>query len=159
MHRLNDILLVEDNPYDVELMSAEFRRLHLPNDLIVARDGEEALDYLYRQGKFQRRLHGNPALILLDIRMPKVNGIEVLHQIKHDTELREIPIVIITAYPEAKRIVESTNLEVAFIEKPLDGEKLRRILSLAGMYTPRHDRAPHRTERAREGTSVSSHAG
>ncbi len=150
MPRISDILLVEDNPYDVELISAELRKARLPNDLIVARDGEEALEYLYRQGKFQRRATGNPSLILMDIRMPKVNGIEVLHQVRDDESLREIPVAIITSYPESKGIIETTNLEVAFFSKPIDGEKLLQILAIAGIHAGKRDRAPHRTDRPKE---------
>jgi CheY-like chemotaxis protein len=151
MVRPNDILLVEDNPYDVELMAAEFRRSRLANELIVARDGEEALDYLYRQGKFQRRVAGNPALILLDIRLPKVNGIEVLHQIRHDSELLNIPVAVITSYPEARSILDTSGIDVEFFEKPLDGDKLQRILALAGCTTAKRDKAPQKSDRNRPG--------
>jgi CheY-like chemotaxis protein len=125
MNQTNEVLLVEDNPYDVELMSIGFKKHKLGGELIVARDGEEALDYLYRQGKFQRRLQGNPSLILLDVRMPRVNGIEVLHQIKNDDDLKDIPVIVLTAYPEVKSIINETDVSVAFMEKPVNFEKLQ----------------------------------
>jgi CheY-like chemotaxis protein len=153
MLRAKDILLVEDNPYDVELMATEFRKARLSNELIVARDGEEALDYLYRHGKFQRRMAGIPALILLDIRLPKVNGIEVLHQIRHDADLRQIPIAVITSYPEARSVIDTTDLEVSFFEKPLDSDKLQRILAMAGFTFSKRDRAPQKSDRSRAGIS------
>lgn len=133
MIRVKDILLVEDNPYDVELMSFEFKKLHVANNLIVARTGEEALDYLYRQGKFQRRNPLNPALIILDIRLPKMNGIEVLHQIKNDAALRDIPVAIILAYPEARDVLDLGQLSVTLYKKPIDLEKLQTILRQASV--------------------------
>jgi DNA-binding response OmpR family regulator len=109
-------------------MSHGFTKHRIGTELVVARDGEEALDYLYRQGKFQRRLPGNPSLILLDVRIPKVNGIEVLHQIKNDDDLKNIPVVVLTAHPEVKSIIGETDVSVAFMEKPVDFERLDAIV-------------------------------
>lgn len=115
-----EILLVEDNPYDIELITECFKKWDLDGQLMVARDGEEALDYFYKRGKFQRRTGPNPSLLILDLRLPKVNGIEVLHIIKNDDQLKNIPVVVVTAYPEVKDLLEIENLSIDCIEKPVE---------------------------------------
>lgn len=120
MSELKRILLAEDNPKDVELTLAALEENNLANEVIVVRDGAEALDYLYRRGKFEGRENQNPAVILLDIKMPKVDGIEVLKKIKTDGNLRTIPVVILTSSREDKDVLKSYDLGVnAYVVKPV----------------------------------------
>src|SRR5215471_3720724 len=91
------ILLVEDDPKDVELTMSALEEYNLSNEVVVASDGEEALDYLYHRGKFQRRSGDNPAVLLLDLKLPKVDGLEILQKIKQDEQLRMIPVVVLTS--------------------------------------------------------------
>jgi CheY-like chemotaxis protein len=102
MTKLKRILLAEDNPKDVELTLAALEELHLANEVLVVGDGAEALDYLYRRGRFKLREAENPAVVLLDLKMPKVDGLEVLRTIKEDENLRAIPIVVLTSSREEK---------------------------------------------------------
>lgn len=115
------ILFAEDNENDVELTLTALNEYHLANEVIVVPDGEEALDYLYYRGKYQSREKGNPALVLLDIKMPKVDGIEVLRRIKSDQQLKMIPSVILTSSREERDLIESYKLGVnAYVVKPVD---------------------------------------
>jgi CheY-like chemotaxis protein len=95
MGTIGRILLVEDDPKDVELTLMALEEYHLANEVVVTQDGEEALDYLYRRGNFTTRANSNPALLLLDLNLPKVDGLEVLQQIKSDDQLRLIPVVML----------------------------------------------------------------
>ena len=97
MADLKRILLAEDSRNDVELTLAALAEHNLANEVVVVRDGAEALDYMYRRGKYAMRTAGNPAVVLLDIKMPKVDGVEVLRQIKSDENLRNIPVVMLTS--------------------------------------------------------------
>src|SRR6266851_10053320 len=97
MTDIRSILLAEDNPRDVELTLEALARHNLANEVTVVQDGAEALDYLYRRGKYQDRSSGNPAVMLLDIKMPKVDGLEVLQTIKSDAALKAIPVVLLTS--------------------------------------------------------------
>jgi len=118
---LKRILLVEDDPRDVELILEALGDYHLANEVIVANDGEEALDYLYRRGNFNARHSDNPAVVLLDLKLPKVSGMEVLKQIRADEKLKMIPIVILTSSREDKDWLESYKLGVnAYVVKPVD---------------------------------------
>src|SRR5437879_2868711 len=94
---LKSILLAEDDPRDVELTLAALDENNLANKVAVARDGEEALDYLYCRGKYQSRTRGNPIFVLLDLKMPKVSGLEVLRQVKADPQLKTIPVIVLTS--------------------------------------------------------------
>ena len=107
-----EILLVEDDPRDVELTLAALEAHNLANRVTVARDGAEALDYLYRRGKYGGRPVGHPLVMLLDLKMPKVDGLEVLRQVKGDPALRTIPVVILTSSRQDQDIVESYSLGV-----------------------------------------------
>jgi len=121
MTDLKRILLVEDNPKDVELTLSALEEHKLANEVVVTRDGAEALDYLFRRAQFKMRGNGNPAVILLDLKMPKVDGLEVLRQIKSDRELKTIPVVMLTSSREEKDLVTSYNLGVnAYVVKPVD---------------------------------------
>jgi len=121
MGEIGRILLVEDDLKDVELTLTALDEYNLANEVIVARDGEEALDYLNRRGKFETRINGNPALMLLDLKLPKVDGLEVLRRVKCDEELKMIPVVMLTSSREERDIVESYKLGVnAYVVKPVN---------------------------------------
>jgi CheY-like chemotaxis protein len=105
MSALGRILLVEDDPKDIELTLTTLEEYNLANEVVVTGDGEEALDYLYRRGAFATRSNGNPAVLLLDLKLPKVDGLEVLQQIKSDEKLRMIPVVVLTSSHEERDMV------------------------------------------------------
>jgi CheY-like chemotaxis protein len=121
MDGLKAILLAEDNIHDIELTLEALQEYNLANEVEVVRDGSEALDYLYRRGPYQDRTSGNPAVVLLDLKMPKVDGLEVLRKIKSDVELRSIPVVVMTSSREESDIVQGYALGVnAYIVKPVN---------------------------------------
>jgi CheY-like chemotaxis protein len=121
MSALGRILLVEDDPKDIELTLTTLEEYNLANEVVVTHDGEEALDYLYRRGAFTTRLNGNPAVLLLDLKLPKVDGLEVLQQVKSDEKLRMIPVVVLTSSREESDMVASYTLGVnAYVVKPVD---------------------------------------
>jgi CheY-like chemotaxis protein len=118
---LKRILLAEDNANDVELTLTALRANSLANEVIVVRDGAEALDFLYRRGPFANREPGLPALMLLDLKMPKVDGLEVLRAVKADPDLRKLPVVVLTSSREEQDLVHSYDLGVnAYVVKPVD---------------------------------------
>lgn len=118
---LRRILLAEDSANDVELTLAALAEHHLANQVDVVPDGAEALDYLFRRGRYAERIPGNPAVVLLDLKMPKVNGIEVLEAIRHDPALRTTPIVMLTSSREEGDLVRSYELGVnAYVVKPVE---------------------------------------
>lgn len=120
MNDLRRILLAEDDPRDVELTLAALSENNLANDVEVARDGEEALDYLYRRGRFASRPEGQPVVVLLDLKMPKVDGIEVIRQLKSDEKMRSLPVVVLTSSRESRDLEECYRLGVnAFVVKPV----------------------------------------
>ncbi len=120
MNEFKTILLAEDSPQDVEMTLTALAAHNLANEVVVVNDGAEALDYLYRRGKFQLRPVGNPAVVLLDLKMPKVSGLEVLRQIKQDEALRAVPIVMLTSSREEQDLVNSYRLGVnAYVVKPV----------------------------------------
>jgi CheY-like chemotaxis protein len=121
MEKFRRILLVEDDPRDVELTLTALDDYKLANEVVVCRDGQEALDYLFGRGKFSDRANENPAVILLDLKLPKVDGLEVLEQIKSDERLRLIPVVMLTSSHEEKDMMRSYKLGVnAYVVKPVD---------------------------------------
>jgi len=121
MNELGRILIVEDDPKDVELTLTALEEYNLANEVVVTRDGEEALDYLYCRGNFKMRTSENPAVLLLDLKLPKVDGLEVLQQIKSDEKLRMIPVVVLTSSREERDMVASYKLGVnAYVVKPVD---------------------------------------
>ena len=135
MNGLNRILLVEDNPKDVELALAALDEHKLANEVVVARDGAEALDYLYQRGQFKMRSPGNPAVILLDLKMPKVDGLEVLRQIKSDADLKTVPVVMLTSSREEKDLVASYNLGVnAYVVKPVHFQQFVDAVKELGVF-------------------------
>jgi CheY-like chemotaxis protein len=135
MSNLGRILLVEDDPKDVELTLTALEEYKLANEVIVARDGEEALDYLYRRGAFATRATDNPAVLLLDLKLPKVDGLEVLQQIKTDTKLKLIPVVVLTSSHEERDMVTSYKLGVnAYVVKPVDFHEFVNAVKELGIF-------------------------
>jgi DNA-binding response OmpR family regulator len=121
MEKLKRILLVEDDPYDVELTLTGLSDSHIANEVVVARDGEVALNFLHRRGKFAGRTDGNPVVVLLDLKLPKVGGLEVLRQLKTDETLKMVPVVILTSSHEDRDMVEGYKLGTnAYVVKPVD---------------------------------------
>ena|SRR6266404_1166954 len=121
MPELKRILLVEDNAKDVELTLAALDQHHLANEVVVLRDGEQALHYLQKQGDFKSRPNGNPVVVLLDLKMPKVDGLEVLKQMRTNPQLRMIPVVMLTSSREESDLVQSYKLGVnGYVVKPVD---------------------------------------
>jgi DNA-binding response OmpR family regulator len=129
------ILLVEDDPRDVELTMTALAEYNLSNEVVVASDGEEALDYLYYRGKFQRRSGENPAVLLLDLKLPKVDGLEVLKTLKSDDTLKMIPVVVLTSSREEKDMVASYRLGVnAYVVKPVDFHEFVNAIKELGIF-------------------------
>jgi DNA-binding response OmpR family regulator len=120
MSELGRILLVEDDPRDVELTLTALDEYNLANEVVVARDGEQALDYLYRRGAFSARPSDDPAVMLLDLKLPKVDGLEVLQKMRSDERLKLIPVVVLTSSHEENDIMRSYKLGVnAYVVKPV----------------------------------------
>ena len=118
---LKPILLVEDDPRDLELTLLALERSQLANDVVVVRDGEAALDYLMRAGEYAQRPEGNPAVILLDLKLPKVNGLEVLQAVRATEPLRSVPVVMLTSSHEESDVLRSYQLGVnAYVVKPVE---------------------------------------
>jgi CheY-like chemotaxis protein len=135
MSTLGRILLVEDDPKDVELTLTALEDYKLANEVVVAHDGAEALDYLYRRGNFANRSTDNPAVLLLDLKLPKVDGLEVLEQIKADAKLRLIPVVVLTSSHEEKDMVTSYKLGVnAYVVKPVDFHEFVNAVKELGIF-------------------------
>jgi CheY-like chemotaxis protein len=127
--------LVEDDPGDVELTLAALEENNLANKVAVVNDGEEALDYLYRRGKFKMRSGGNPIVVLLDNKMPKVNGLEVLKTIKADEDLKTIPIVVLTSSRETPDLIEFYKHGVnAYVVKPVDFFEFMKAIRQTGIF-------------------------
>jgi CheY-like chemotaxis protein len=132
---LKKILLAEDNPKDAELTMMALRESNIANEVIHVKDGEEALDFFYCRGKFENRNSGNPIVAFLDLKMPKVGGLEVLKQIKSDPELKTIPIVILTSSREERDLVDGYKLGVnAYVVKPVDFEKFVQTIKDIGIF-------------------------
>jgi DNA-binding response OmpR family regulator len=135
MNKLGRILLVEDDPKDVELTLTALEEYNLANEVIVARDGEEALEYLYSRGKFKTRSSDNPAVMLMDLKLPKVDGLEVLKQIKSEEKLRMMPVVVLTSSKEEKDMVASYKLGVsAYVVKPVDFHEFVNAIKELGVF-------------------------
>jgi len=133
--KLKRILLAEDNPRDIELALEALEEHHLANDVVVVRNGAEALDYLYRREAFAGRPEGNPAVVLLDLKMPKVDGLEVLRQIKTDETLKVVPIVMLTSSREEQDLVKSYRLGAnAYVVKPIDFQQVIEAIHQLGLF-------------------------
>jgi CheY-like chemotaxis protein len=140
-----EILLVEDNPNDVELTLQALRASHLANEIKVVRDGAEALDFIMCRGPYaDRDINNGPKVILLDLKLPKVDGIEVLRQAKADPRTKMIPIVVLTSSTQDKDIVESYQLGVnSYIAKPVDFQQFTESVNHLGLYWLVYNRSPH----------------
>ena len=129
------ILVVEDDPRDVELTLTALDEHKLANEVVVVRDGQEALDYLYRREQFASRPEESPAVVLLDLKLPKVNGLEVLQQIRSDERLKMIPVVVLTSSHEERDMVTSYKLGVnAYVVKPVDFHEFVNAVKELGMF-------------------------
>ncbi len=130
-----NILLVEDNPDDVELTIHALEKNNITNPVKIVRDGQEALDYLFHKGKYANSKHDLPNLILLDLKLPKVDGIEVLKEIKYDRKLKLIPVVVLTSSKEESDVVKSYDLGVnSYIRKPVDFDQFVETVKQIGFY-------------------------
>ena len=143
MNKLHSILLAEDNPHDVELTLSALAEHNLANEVDVAHDGEEALDYLYHRGRFALRTNGHPAVVLLDLKMPKVDGLEVLRAIKADPNLKNIPVVMLTSSREESDLPRSYALGVnAYVVKPVDFQTFVEAVKQIGVFWAIHNEPP-----------------
>lgn len=132
---LGRILLAEDDPNDVELTLIALADFHVANEVVVVGDGEEVLDYLYRRGSFKMRSEGNPVVVLLDLKMPKMDGLEVLRAIKADEQFRTIPVVVLTSSREESDLAESYHLGVnAYVVKPVDFHEFVDAVKQLGVF-------------------------
>ena|SRR5438270_10603526 len=135
IHDEVEILYVEDDAADVELTLAAMRRSKMANTIHVARDGAEALDFIFCQGSHTGREFLAPKLVLLDLKLPKVNGIEVLRAIRSDPRTEFVPVVILTSSLEQKDLIDSYKLHVnSYVQKPVDFEKFQQIVQQLGLY-------------------------
>jgi CheY-like chemotaxis protein len=146
MAGLKPILLVEDNPNDIELTLAALESSQLANEIVICRDGAEALDFVYRRGPHEKRLAQDPAVVLLDLKLPKVDGLEVLAKIKGDPVTRGIPVVMLTSSREETDVVRSYDLGVnAFVVKPVAfDEFFAAIKELGVFWALLNEPPPHR---------------
>lgn len=135
-HEIVEILLVEDNPSDLELALHALKRNNLANHIEIARDGAEALDFIFATGAFSHRnVENGPRVILLDLKLPKVDGLEVLRRVKADPRTRSIPVVVLTSSREERDIVESYELGVnSYITKPVDFDQFTEAVRALGYY-------------------------
>jgi two-component system, response regulator len=131
-----ELLLVEDDPNDVELTLMALRKHKLANKIHVVRDGEEALDFLFCREQYARRaINGPPKVILLDLKLPKISGLEVLKAIKDDPRTRAVPVVVMTSSREQRDMLEGYRLGVnSYIQKPIDFEQFQAIIQQLGYY-------------------------
>ncbi len=135
MEALGRILLVEDDRKDVELTLTALDEYNLANEVVVTVDGEQALDYLHCRGSYMRRARDNPAVLLLDLKLPKVDGLEVLKQVKGDERLRMIPVVVLTSSHEEKDMLASYKLGVnAYVVKPVDFHEFVNAIKELGVF-------------------------
>jgi CheY-like chemotaxis protein len=132
---LKPILLVEDNPHDLELTLIALSKSQLANEVVIARDGAEALEYLMCKGEFAGRQAGNPAVVLLDLKLPKVDGLEVLKEIRQTKGLSSIPVVMLTSSKEEQDLLRSYELGVnAYVVKPVDFNEFVRAIADLGIF-------------------------
>jgi CheY-like chemotaxis protein len=134
-NELGRILIVEDDPRDVDLTLMALEDYKLANQVVITRDGQEALDYLYCQGQFHTRSEGNPAVVMLDLKLPKVDGLEVLMQVRSDENLKMIPVVVLTSSHEEKDMMRSYKLGVnAYVVKPVDFHEFVNAVKELGVF-------------------------
>lgn len=133
--RTKTLLLVEDNRDDEELTLRALRRSNIANEVVVARDGVEALDYLFRRNAFADRPPGLPQLVLLDLKLPRLNGLEVLQQIRAEPSTRLLPVVVLTSSREDRDLVDSYSLGAnSYIQKPVDFTQFQEAVRTLGLY-------------------------
>ena len=143
MAELKPLLLVEDSANDLELTLAALAQIPLENRIEVARDGAEALDYIFRRGAFEDRASADPAVVFLDLKLPKVDGLEVLARVKGDPATRNLPIVVLTSSREESDIVRSYNLGVnAFVVKPVGFKEFFEVIRELGIFWTTRNEAP-----------------
>jgi CheY-like chemotaxis protein len=135
MMHIKRILLVEDDPRDMELTLEALGQFNLANEVVVVRDGAEALDFLFKRGEYSGRTNGNPAVILLDLKLPKVSGLEVLKQIKESKDLKTIPVVILTSSREERDLQEGYSLGTnAYVVKPVKFQEFFEAVKQLGAF-------------------------
>jgi CheY-like chemotaxis protein len=135
MEKLGRILLVEDDPKDVELTMTALEEYNLANEVVVVGDGEEAIDYLHCRGAYATRTSDNPAVMLLDLKLPKVDGLEVLQHVKSDEKFRLIPVVVLTSSREEKDMVASYKLGVnGYVVKPVNFHEFVNAIRELGVF-------------------------
>jgi CheY-like chemotaxis protein len=135
MDELGKILLVEDDQNDAELTVMALTDNHLANEIVIARDGEEALDFLYRRGAYESRKDGNPIVVLLDLKLPKVDGLEVLKQVKSDPGLKKVPVVMLTSSREERDVLNSYDLGTnSYVAKPVGFEEFVESVKEVGLF-------------------------
>lgn len=135
MADLKRILLAEDDPRDIELTLTALEENNIANEVVVVRDGAEALDFLHRRGAYSARPQGNPAVVLLDLKMPKVDGHQVLREIREDPDLNTTPVVMLTSSREESDLVESYQLGVnAYVVKPVDFSEFMVAVKEIGLF-------------------------
>lgn len=140
-----DILLVEDNPLDAEMAMRGLKDGKLANKIVWVKDGQQALDYIFKQGAYTEREDVDPKLILLDLKMPRVDGIAVLKAIKAHESTKRIPVVVMTSSPEESDVVSSYDLGVnSYVVKPIDFKSLTSVVRQAGFYWLAVNRTAHR---------------
>jgi two-component system, response regulator len=140
------VLLVEDNPDDVALTKRAFKKCRIANELVVVQDGAEALDYLFCEGSYEQRDPGSPQLILLDLQLPKIGGLEVLRRMRADDRTKLLPVVVLTSSEEEKDIVRSYSLGAnSYVRKPVDFVQFAEAVNQLGLYWLVLNRAPFHT--------------
>jgi CheY-like chemotaxis protein len=144
MKMLKPILLVEDNPKDLELALLAFEKSQLANEVICLRDGVEALDYLFYRGQYAGRPKGNPAVVLLDLKLPKIDGHQVLKEIRSHPEVQSTPVVVLTSSREESDLLRSYRLGVnAYVVKPVDSEQFFHAVKTLGKFWAVLNETPH----------------
>ena len=155
---LKPILLVEDNPKDLELTLLALAKSNLANEVVTVRDGAEALDYLFRRGLYEARSEGNPAVVLLDLKLPKVDGIQVLEKIKAEERLQSTPVVMLTTSREEKDLVRSYKLGAnAYVVKPVAFKEFIEAIQDLGVCSPPSTACGSHRKRHRAAAWRSSH--
>jgi len=132
---LKNILLAEDNPKDVELTLEALTEHNLAGQVVVVKDGVEAMEFLRREGKYSQRAEGNPAVVLLDIKMPRMDGIETLRMIRNEPALKGLPVVMLTSSREEQDLVKTYNLGVnAYVVKPVGFKNFVEAVKIVGVF-------------------------
>ncbi|MFO7447685.1 MAG: response regulator [Ignavibacteriaceae bacterium] len=135
MEKLKRILIAEDNPKDAELTKMALEESNFLNEIVHVKDGQEALDYFYYKGKFETRERGDPIVAFIDLKMPKVDGLQLVKQLKSDNDLKTIPLVVLTSSREERDLIESYKYGVnAYVVKPVDFEKFIAAVKQTGVF-------------------------